>query len=113
MATTDVIRLVVGDELPAISLTLTDELLGSALDLSASTTVITVKFHLTGSATTLSTITCTKPGGGGDGVVQFDFAGGVLDVAAGSYEGDILVAYSGSVQTVYDTLRFRIRAAAT
>jgi len=109
----DTIQTVVGDELPAIQLALTNEASGIALDLSASSTVITVKFRLAGTTTTLSTITCTKPGGGSDGIVQFDFTGGVLDVTAGAYEGDILISYNGDIHTVFDTLRFRVRVAAS
>jgi len=107
----DPIRVVVGDELPAVTLSLTDENDGTALDLSAGTTSVTVKFHLAGSATTLSTITCAKVGGGSGGQVTFDFTSGELSVAAGAYEGDILINWNGSIQTVYDTLRFRVRAA--
>jgi len=107
----DAIRVVVGNELPAVLMTLTDEALDAVIDVSAVSTVVTVTFHLSGSTTTLSTITCTKPNGGADGIVRFDFTGGVLDVAAGSYAGDINIDFNGSVQTVYETLRFRVRAA--
>ena len=107
----DIIRTVVGDELPTVTLTLTDESSGSAIDLSASTTVVTVKFHVKGATTVLSTIACGKVGDGSGGQVTFTFAGGVLDVAAGAYEGDIVVDYNSSLQTVYDTLQFRVREA--
>jgi hypothetical protein len=109
---TDVIRAVSGDELPEVTVSLTDEATGVATDLSAVDTTIAVKFHLAGSTTVLSTITCTKVGDGTTGQFTFDFTGGVLtSLAAGAYEGDILITYGSDIQTVFDTLRFRIRAA--
>jgi hypothetical protein len=105
----DVIKLVKGDEKPLIILTLTDDVAGGVLDLSVATTVVKVKFRAMGGTTLLSTITTTKIDSGTKGQVQFDFSGGVLDVDAGAYEGEILVDYNGSIQTVYDTLRFRVR----
>ena len=107
----DVIRVVVGDEFPIVQLTLTQDNTELPVDLSAGTTSVSVKFHVAGSTTTLSTISCTKVTDGSDGLVQFDFTGGVLDVAAGAYEGDILIDFNGDIQTVYDTIRFRVREA--
>jgi hypothetical protein len=107
---TDVIRLVKGDEKPLIVLTLTDDITGTPIDLSQATTTISVKFRKAGTTTLLSTISCTKLSGGTTGQVQFGFTGGVLDVDAGSYEGEVTVDYDGNVQTVYETLRFTVRA---
>ena len=42
----DTIKLVKGDELPQITLTLTDDVANAALDLSATTTIVTIKFRL-------------------------------------------------------------------
>lgn len=105
----DVIRLVKGDERPVIVLTLTDDITNSPIDLSHSTTVVTVKFRLAGTTTLLSTIPCSKLGAGTTGQVQFNFSGGVLDVDPGMYEGEIVINFNGEVQTVYDTLRFTVR----
>ena len=105
----DVIKLVKGDEKPVIILTLTDDVTAAALDLSAGTTVVTVKFRVRGGTTLLSTISTTKVSSGTTGKVQFDFSSGILDVAAGAYEGEIIINYNSSIQTVYDTLRFRVR----
>ena len=105
----DVIKLVKGDELPLIVLTLTDDVANSVLDLSAGTTSVSVKFRAVGSTTVSSTIPTTKTTNGADGKVQFNFAGGVLDVAEGMYEGEIIVNYNGSLQTIYDKLKFRVR----
>jgi len=107
---TDVIRLVEGDEKPLIVLTLTDDITGTPIDLSAATTTVSVKFRKAGTTTLLSTISCTKLSGGTTGQVQFGFSGGVLDVDAGAYEGEVVVDYNGAVQTVYETLRFTVRA---
>ena len=105
----DIIKLVKGDELPQITLTLTDDISGSAVDLSVSTTSVSIKFKLKGSSTVLSTISTSKLTDGSDGKVYFDFSGGVLDVDPGEYEGEIVIDYNGSTQTVYDTLNFRVR----
>jgi hypothetical protein len=107
---TDVIRLVEGDEKPLIVLTLTDDITGTPIDLSLGTTTISVKFRKAGTTTLLSTISCSKLSGGTTGQVQFGFSGGVLDVDAGAYEGEVVVDYDGTVQTVYETLRFTVRA---
>lgn len=107
----DVIRLVQGDSKPIIVLTLTDDNTGLPIDLSASGSTVQVKFRAAGSSILLSTIACTKTNGGGDGKVQFDFSGGVLDVDPGMYEGEIEIDYGAAgTQTVYDVLRFRVRS---
>jgi hypothetical protein len=105
----DVIRLVEGDERPVIVLTLTDDNTGSPIDLSLSTTVVTIKFREAGTTTLLSTISTSKLSSGTTGQVQFDFTGGVLNVDPGMYEGEIVINFNGQVQTVYDTLRFTVR----
>jgi len=105
----DVIRLVKGDELPNIILTLTDDVANAPFDVSPSSTIVRVKFKVVGGATTLSTITCTNLTDGTDGKVQFNFANGVLDVDPGEYQGEIHIEQNGNFQTVYDVLRFRVR----
>ena len=106
----ETIKVVKGDELPQITLTLTDDTTQSAVNLSAVTTVVTIKFRKKGTTTTLSTINTNKTTDGSDGKVHFDFAGGVLDVDAGEYEGEVVIDFGGAVQTVYDVLKFRVRA---
>ena len=106
----EVIRLVKGDELPNIIVTLTDDVANAPFNVSATSTVVRVKFKAVGSTTTLSTITCTNLTDGTDGKVQFNFANGVLDVDPGEYEGEIVVDQNGSLHTVYDVLRFRVRS---
>ena len=109
----ETIKVVQGDELPQIVLTLTDDTANSVLDLSLSTTSVLVKFRKKGTTTTLSTITTTKSTDGSDGKVTFNFAGNVLDVDPGEYEGEIVISYNGTLQTVYDLLKFRVRASTT
>jgi|TARA_A100001388_G_scaffold95474_1_gene69352 5,10-methenyltetrahydromethanopterin hydrogenase len=105
----DVIRLVKGNSKPDIILTLTDDGTGGAIDLSAPTTTVTVKFRKQNTTTVLSTINANKVSGGATGQVQFDFAGGVLNVDAGMYEGEVNIDFNGSLQTVYDLIKFRVR----
>lgn len=109
----DTIKVVKGDELPQIVLTLTDDTANSALDLSLSTTSVSIYFRKKGSTTILSTISTTKSTDGSDGKITFNFAGGVLDVDPGEYEGEIAINYNGSIQTVYELLKFRVRASST
>ena len=105
----DVIKVVQGDTKPLISLTLTDEATGNPFDLSPETTTVSVKFRAAGSTATPQTISCTKTDAV-NGKVQFDFSGGILDVDPGMYEGEIEVSLDGATHTVYDVLKFRVRA---
>lgn len=100
------IKLVRGDNRPYIRLTLknADD---TALNLSSAT--VRVRFRATGSTTVLSTIICSQPNGGTDGVISFNFAGATLDVAPGYYEGEVEVDFGGEKQTVYDVLKFNVR----
>ena len=106
----DVIRLVGGDERPTIVLILTDETTGDPIDLSDANTIVTVKLRAAGDDTVISNISTTKPNGGGDGVINFKFTGGVLDIPAGAYEFEVVADFNGEVQTVYDLLRMRLRS---
>lgn len=108
----ETIKVVKGDELPQITLTLTDDTANSALDLSLSTTVVTIKFMKKGTTTTLSTINTVKTNTGADGKIHFDFSNNILDVDPGEYEGEIVIDFNGSIQTVYDRLKFRVRDSA-
>lgn len=101
------IKLVQGDNLPYIRLTL-KHATGLPIDVSAA--IVQLFFRAKGSTTILSTITCTKPNGGTDGVVIFNFSGTSLNVDPGYYEGEVQLNYAGTIQTVYDTLQFQVRA---
>lgn len=101
------IKLVQGDNLPQIRLTL-KHATGLVIDVSAAT--VRLYFRAKGTTAILSTIICTKPNNGTDGVVVFNFSGSILNVDPGYYEGEVELDYSGTKQTVYDTLQFQVRA---
>lgn len=110
------IKLVQGDTLPYIKLTLTDPKTGERINVADGDTVVRVYFRATGSTTVLSTFICEKilePGGstaGDTGVVRFNFPAGALDVDPGLYEGEVEVDFDGQTQTVYDVLKFNVRS---
>lgn len=104
------IKLVQGDNLPEVTLTLTDRQTGNALDLSASTTTVVVKLRAQGGTSVLSVLACSKPNGGADGVVKFYFPANTLDIPAGQYQGEIEISFNGQILTVYDLLQFTLRA---
>lgn len=104
------IKLVQGDNLPEVTLTLTDRATDDPLNLSATTTTVVVKLRALGGTSVLSTIPCWKPNGGTDGVVRFNFPAGSLDVPAGQYQGEIEISFNGQILTVYDLLQFTLRA---
>lgn len=105
----DVIKLVRNDTLPTIKLQLKDEFTSLPIDLSAVGTSAQVKFREVGTTTVLSTISCSIVDGV-NGIIQFDFSGGALNVEPGSYEGEVQLSFSGGgVQTLFDVLKFRVR----
>lgn len=104
------IKLVQGDNLPYIRLTLTNPADGTAINLSDSSIVVRVYFRAAGSATVLATITCEKVSGGATGQVRFNFPDGVLDVEPGPYEGEVEIDFDGQTQTVYEVLKFNVRS---
>lgn len=102
------IKLVRADNRPVITLTIVDESTGSPIDLSGATEV--VKFRLRGGASVLSTLPCTHVTDGSDGKTKFQFPGTSLDVAAGLYEGEIDITFTGGdKQAVYEALKFQVR----
>lgn len=109
MAYFDTIDLVSNDNLPVVTLTLTNSATGAPLDLSPPTVTVVVYFRALGTTTVLATLACSKATTGADGVVQFSFPGTTLAIAAGLYEGEIEISWGGLKQTVYDLLKFRVR----
>lgn len=104
-----VIKLVQNDTGPAITVTLTDDS-GVAVNVSAAGDVVKFYFRAVGSATVKNTITCTKPNGGADGVVKISWPVGALDTV-GAFEGEIEITFdTGVVQTMYEKLKFHVRA---
>lgn len=104
------IKLVQGDQRPFVRLSLTNAD-GTPLDVSAAAAVV-VYFRKAGVGNPiLATLACTKPNGGADGVVQFNFPGTTLSVDPGQYEGEVEVTFADATkQTVYDILKFTVRA---
>jgi hypothetical protein len=103
------IRIVQNDNLPEVTLTLTDRQTGDPIDLSAGTTTVVVKFRALGGTTVLSTLTCSKVDAV-NGVVRFGFPGTTLDVPAGQYQGEIEISFNGQILTPFDLLNFTLRA---
>jgi hypothetical protein len=102
------IKLVQGDTRPYIKATLRDAD-GTAINVQGAT--VRFKFRASGDATTLFTVVCSKPNNGVDGLVMFNFPTGSLLVDPGNYEGELEIDYGGNdIQTVYDLLKFSVRA---
>jgi hypothetical protein len=103
------IKIVQNDNLPEVTLTLTDRQTGNPIDLSAPTTTVVVKFRAFGSTATPTVLQCSKVDAV-NGVVRFGFPGLTLDVPAGQYQGEIEISFNGQILTVFDLLQFVLRA---
>jgi hypothetical protein len=121
MAYYETINLVAGDTKPEINLTLKDSntaASGQTLDPDDSATwgliditdpTVTVKFRLLGASTVLATLSTVKVSPTA-GTCYMVWGATTLDVAAGTYEGEISLTYtSGGVLTLFDKLKFKIR----
>ena len=117
------INLVANDTKPEINLTLKDSntaAAGLTLDPDDSTTwgiidisdpTVTVKFRALGGSTVLDTMTCIKVAPYTNGACYMPWGATTLDVSAGTYEGEISLNYtSGGVLTLFDRLKFKVRA---
>lgn len=105
----DKIKLVQGDTGPQIQLTLTDETTGAAIDLSGA--LVTLHFRALGEATTIFSRVCiVSAPTSGKAVVVWE--PGDLNVDPGEYEGEIEIywAATGIRQTIYELLKFKVRA---
>ena len=122
MAYYETINLVASDTKPEINLTLKDNTTAAAgltLDPDDSSTwalidisdpAVTVKFRALGSTTVLDTMTCVKVAPYTNGVCYMPWGATTLDVAAGTYEGEISLTYtSGGILTLFDRLKFKVR----
>lgn len=119
------IKLVQGDTRPALVVSLTDQNSGAPLGINGAT--CRLYFRALGDTTVLATLVgVTIPGivladgtlnfnapynlSGSGGRVQFNWGSTDLDQEAGDYEGEIEVTFpDGTVQTVYDKLKFKLR----
>ncbi len=122
MAFYPTINLVAGDDKPEINLTLRDSNVAAAgltLDPADETTwnpidlsdpTVRVKFRLLGATVILDTLTCVVVTAAA-GTCYMPWNPTTLDVAAGFYEGEIEITYTdGTVMTVFDRLKFKVRA---
>ena len=104
------IKLVRNDTRPAIIATITDEKTGEVIPLTTASQVV-LKFRAAGSETLQATVTGVVTNAAG-GVVTFfpSSAPEMLTGDAGDYEGEIEITFAdGTVQTVYDVLKFKVR----
>lgn len=103
------IRLVQGDTRPALVCTITDETTGSAINVTGCTSVL--KFRELGATTLQATVTGSITNGPAGQITFYPAsAPTMLAGAAGDYEGEIEITFAdGQIQTVYDTLKFRVR----
>jgi hypothetical protein len=122
MAYYDTINLVAGDDKPELNFTLRDSntaATGATLDEDDPTTwkpiditaeTIKVHFRLLGSSGILDTMTCGKTAPYANGLCFMQWNATTLDVAAGTYEGEIeLEDSTGKKQTIFDKLKFKVR----
>ena len=122
---TERIKLVQGDTKPQLVLSLTDDKTGGSIDVSTAT--VRLKFRASETPDVLATLTGQKiPGhvnpdgtidftgpyaqSGKGGRVVFDWTTDALNHDAGNYEGEVEITFAdGTVQTVYDLLKFKLR----
>jgi hypothetical protein len=101
------IKLVQGDTGPNLVCTLTDESSGLPINIMGATPRL--KFRAQGSATVLETLVGSI-GDGVNGICVIPWSDTALTGEPGLYEGEIEITFAdGTVQTVYDTLKFILR----
>jgi len=124
MAYYNTIKLVSGDDLPELDITLRDSNLaevGKTLDITDPSTwnpiditnvsAVRLKFREVGSTTLKATIGCTKVAPYTEGRVIMNWGLTDLDSISGDYEGEIELEYSnGKYMSVPDLLKFDVRA---
>lgn len=102
--------LVKDDTATTIQATLTRSHDGSIINCAGAT--VRLKFRKTDTTNTLFTLIALDVGDDLQvGVAKFRFSGTSLNVDEGYYEGEIEITFEdGSVETVYETLDFYVRA---
>lgn len=106
----NIIKLVQGDTAPALVCTITDETTGAVVNIAGATVVL--KMRAVGSTTLQATVTGSVTNGSAGQVTFFPISNPLmLSGAAGNYEGEIVITFPDtSVQTVYQTLKFLVKA---
>lgn len=105
MAYINTLYLVVNDTLPNVVFTVYDQMTSAAIDLTGA--VVRLRIREVGATTEKAALVCTAV----DlpvGKVSTNFPAGVFD-AAGTYEGEFEITFSGGIQTTYDMLKFVVR----
>lgn len=120
------IKLVQGDTRPQLRFSVTDPNTGLPIDFSNVATTVRFKFRAAGSEATKETIVCTKMVGrvqesgaidttppydtaGAGGRVALNWTATSLDTS-GDFEGELEVTFDdGTVQTVFDLVKFTVR----
>jgi hypothetical protein len=105
----DKIKLVQNDTRPALVCALTDTNTGLPITLTGASLVL--KFRAAGTTTLQATVPGVVTDALNGGCVFYPAsAPEMLTGAPGDYEGEIQITFSdGQIQTVYDTLKFRVR----
>jgi len=103
------IKLVQGDTKPALVCSITDEITGVAINITGATVLL--KFRAAGATTLTATVTGSVTNGAAGEVAFYPASAPTMLLGeAGDYEGEIQITFSdGSIQTVYDLLKFKLR----
>ena len=103
------IKLVQGDTKPALVCNLTDDTTGEVISLSGAT--VRLKFRAAGATELTATVTGVVTDGPNGQVVFYPAsAPQMLQGEPGDYEGEIEITFAdGTIQTVYDLLKFKVR----
>ncbi len=100
------IKLVQGDTLPQIILTITDTTTGEPINLGDSSTSVNLHIRKAVGGARVMTIPCGKVEDE-PGKVSFAFSNSSNLV--GQYEGEIEIDFDGNTLTVFETLKFTFR----
>jgi len=105
-----VVRIVKGDNLPQLSVVLTEDTSGDPFDLTGAT--VTLYFRAVNSTTILFSRTAVITAATAVlGQAYFIFTTADFEVAPGNYEGEIEAYWTATAlrQTAYEPIKFRIR----
>lgn len=106
----DKIKLVKDDTRPALVCNITDDTTGAVISITGATVLL--KFRAAGATYLQATVTGSITDGPNGQVTFYPSSNpAMLTGDAGDYEGEIEITFAdGTVQTVYDVLKFKVRA---